>query len=176
MHRLAASCLVFVLLTADPRAAWACRCAMKRPPQEAFAAATAVFCGRCVSVEQVNYVKRYTFKVDRIWKGDLGRRVVVHTSLDGAACGSTFPTDGYTTFLVYCGGPAEQLHTNICTRNALLSAADEDVRALGQGVVPLGSDYEDWLWIGGSLAAMVVLCGGGVWWVLRGRRTVEAAP
>ncbi len=117
-------------------AALACSCAPPPPPKQALAGSTAVFSGKCISVEIKEQRKIVTFEVDRVWKGEVGKTVTITTAAHGATCGYAFTTKGDATYLVYCYGKPDALSTNICTRTRSLAAGADDIKELGDGEKP----------------------------------------
>ena len=117
-------------------AALACSCAPPPPPKQAMAGSTAVFSGKCVDVTIKDNQKFVTFEVMRIYKGEIGAKVVVTTAVHGATCGFGFTTKGDATYLVYCYGEKDKLATNICTRTNTLAGGQQDLKDLGEGSEP----------------------------------------
>ncbi len=117
-------------------AAMACSCAPPPPPKQALAGSTAVFAGKCVDVTIKDNQKIATFEVTRVWKGEVGEKVVVTTAVHGATCGFAFTTKGDATYLVYCYGEKDKLATNICTRTNTLAGGKQDLKDLGEGSEP----------------------------------------
>lgn len=100
-------------------------------------AAAAVFSGTVVRTHRAMFLRPrgkrvITFRVDRAWKGVDSRTVRVVTGWGGGDCGYPFETG--QRYLVYASSEArgEALWANICSRTAALSAAGEDLRALGR--------------------------------------------
>lgn len=144
-----------------PPALHACSCMPPASAPAELTKADAVFVGRAVSVvteeREMAEIRsffsqhRVTFELQRVWKGlPEGETVTVTTAADGAACGYAFEEG--KTYLVFAyevrqdreseegggedgagDGPEDrQLTTNLCTRNAPLRRAGEDVAALGE--------------------------------------------
>lgn len=116
--------------------AHACDCIVPNSPKRELETSTAVFSGKCISVEIKEQQKIVTFEVDRVWKGDVGRKVVVTTGMGGGDCGYRFTTKGDGTYLVYCYGKPQTLGTNICTRTRSLAEGAQDIKELGEGNKP----------------------------------------
>ena len=116
----------------------ACSCVPPPPPKEALKSSTAVFSGKCVDIkiDEKGFTKHVTFEVDRVWKGDVGKKVTITTAVHGATCGYGFTTKGDATYLVYCYGKPDALATNICTRTTTLAGAKGDLKELGEGEKP----------------------------------------
>jgi hypothetical protein len=79
---------------------------------------------------------RVTFRVNTVWKGPQHTTLTVTTAQDSASCGYGFK--GGENYLVYAGGFEDDLQVNLCSRTQLLSGAQEDLVALGEGN-PVGS-------------------------------------
>lgn len=129
------------LLAAAP-VAEACSCAPPGAPRTELEHADAVFSGRVVEVEPEEARLGFRrlavrFALDAVWKGvPAGDQVTVWTAEQSAACGYAFePGEEY---LVYAydadaGEPTtHELTTNLCSRNAPLARAAEDLAALGE--------------------------------------------
>jgi hypothetical protein len=128
--------VVLPLLAAAP-AAHACTCAPPSDPRTELEHADAVFSGRVVEVEpgeQEHGFRRLAvrFALDAVWKGlPAGEEATVRTAEHSAACGYSFEPG--ETYLVYAyDDDAGELTTGLCTRNAPLSRAAEDLAALGE--------------------------------------------
>lgn len=132
-------------LLALPDTCFACSCPPPRPPTEATAGATTVFRGRVTATTlegapQGYRYRRATFQVDTVWKGALGREVVIFTGGGGGDCGYDFvPGQEYVVYARQSPGgsllPAG-LVTGICERTRPVSSAAEDLAALGSGSAP----------------------------------------
>ena len=122
--------------------AQACKC-MFPSPQDAKANATAVFEGRVRDIqhEETTGAAGIGFNVVslqlvRTWKGVENEETVqVRTNDSSAACGITFEKD--KSYLVYAVQGEHGLEAHACGRTAELSAASEDLAALGGGVTPV---------------------------------------
>lgn len=139
------SALVFL---SNPGVVSACSCAASGTPQEELAAFEAVFAGRVRSVEHTfdpdaqsvspwDHTK-VGFTVNTVWKGDVTRSIEVATPPTGGSCG--YPFQEGTTYIVYAYGSAAEggFTASLCSRTAPLSAAQEDIAALGRGQAPGG--------------------------------------
>ena len=129
--------LVALALAAAAPRALACSCTPPAEPDAERAHADAVFVGRVVSVEprEAAHFPRLAvrFALQSVWKGlPEGDEVTLTTAADSAACGYHFEEG--QDYLVYAyeseGGPAG-LTTGLCTRNAPLDRAQEDLAAFG---------------------------------------------
>lgn len=139
MRLLALGAVLLAAMTAAP--AHACSCLAIDPPT-AFAQADAVFEGRVLDIERNGAVMRVTMAVVQQWKGIDGERVVVQTPEQSAACGVAFEPD--TSWLVYAQtDESGQLSASLCSRTTRIERAQEDLAALGAGVVPVDIGPED---------------------------------
>ena len=78
---------------------------------------------------------KITFQVTRVWKGPEYRTLIVNTVRSAASCGYEFQAG--QEYLVYTRGTEDSLQASLCSRTQLLSIASEDLKALGEGKVPL---------------------------------------
>lgn len=141
MNATAKRCLLVLVLAlplaAAAPAARACTCAPPGEPRAELAASDAVFTGRVISAEPTDRGDRFPrlsvrFALAEVWKGlPEGDRATVTTAADSAACGYHFePGEDY---LVYAQeGDPGTLVTGLCTRNAPLDRAGDDLAALGE--------------------------------------------
>ena len=112
---------------------WACSCRVSSP-REAIEWADVVFAGLVVETardaEGINDGSLFaTIDIAKVWKGNLGGRIVVRTAPNSAQCGYYFEKD--KRYLVYAVVNADGvLSTNSCSRTNLLERADEDILAL----------------------------------------------
>jgi hypothetical protein len=137
------SVLVFMigLMVASPQKAYACSCIPPRPPLESMANSAAVFSGKVVRIEaedtplisSADPVK-VVFEVSMVWKGAEDGAIALSTARDSASCGYDFIVG--EEYLVYADNGENGLITGLCSRTMPLSAAGEDLAALGEGVVP----------------------------------------
>ena len=152
--------------------AYACSCAEPGSPIEALETSAAVFVGRVVSIEgafdpdEAPYSPedRTTvgFEVDGVWKGVVHERMYVTTRPDGASCGFAF-AEG-EEYVVYAHDSAEVdggYGVYRCSRTALLSQAQADIDALGEGDAPRSGTGGP---VPGQSPDTAV---GGVWAILR---------
>ncbi len=132
--------LVAVALWAVPHAANACSCVGLSRPSVAAERADAVFEARVDNVEGSQDPRgagmvRYEMTVARIFKGEVGASVQLTTRASSAACGRSFVIG--KRYLVYAYRTDDgELADTMCSRTRLISAADEDLAALGPGVAP----------------------------------------
>lgn len=155
LYALLVICLGLVCLTI-PRIpkAYACGCA--RPtPAESLRASDAVFAGEVIATAEPGrgfilsrnfpFIQRdpirsnadpvhFTFRVSKVWKGLNQPHIVVTSAGGGGTCGYDFGQVG--GYLVYATEKQGRLTTNTCTGTKHLLDSDEDLRVLGQGIVP----------------------------------------
>ncbi|WP_409344739.1 hypothetical protein [Paenibacillus sp. MBLB4367] len=129
------------LYSLQPKTGYACSCAGPLSVQQELQSKTAVFSGKAVSVNVQKGLLRssadpvaVTLEVDRVWKGEIGRKQTVYTAMDGASCGFKFETG--REYVIYAHSGNDKLETSICSRTKLLSAAAEDSKLLGAGQPP----------------------------------------
>lgn len=120
-----------VLLPAAP--AIACTC-LVRDRAALIDAADVVFVGRAVGLRadpagEVPMV-RGTFDVSSVYKGSIGRRVVVRTAADAATCGASFSAG--RRYAVFAGREAAALVTDVCR------GTTQDLAVL-DGLTPIAS-------------------------------------
>ena len=161
--------------------AYACKCAVPGPPSEEMEKFAAVFAGRVVSIEHsfdpgaatVTPDDRTTvgLEVSAVWKGAVHEDMYVTTPPTGGSCGFTF-TEG-EEYILYAHDSAYEdggYTVSICSRTALLSQAQADIDAFGEGGAPIsgtaGSQPEQtqgdgesgtWVIMLGAAAAVLLL-------------------
>ena len=100
----------------------------------ASAGAVAVFAGTVNSIGPANPNTGdilVTFDVQQTWKGPASPQLTIVTSGSSGSCGYEF-TPG-EEYIVYGYAQDGQIGTGLCSRTAPLSAAGEDLAALGEG-------------------------------------------
>jgi hypothetical protein len=123
----------------------ACSCAVSRSPQVELQKNSAVFSGKVIAVKKPFKLLirssadpvNVTFLVDRVWKGDVGKKVSLITAMSGPSCGFDF--DKNEEYLVYAYGDMANLEAGLCSRTQAFQTASEDIVALG---TPLKSPNE----------------------------------
>ena len=137
---------VFLFL-GNPATVHACSCVPPGTPSEELEKFSAVFAGKVISIQHsydpnagfASPGDRTTvgFEVSTVWKGTVHEEMYITSPPTGGACGFAF-VEG-AEYIVYAydsayteGGYA----TGICSRTALLSKAQEDIDALGDGQAP----------------------------------------
>jgi hypothetical protein len=125
---------------------FACSCAERPSPARALEQSSAVFSGTVIEIapfenelENIGFLmKRVTFRVIETWKGTNTATKVVLTGNGGGDCGYVFTLGA--EYLVYASSVSTPefngFSTSVCTRNSLLSTADEDRQFLGEGEKP----------------------------------------
>ena len=128
---------------------YACKCLVPGTPSEEVEKFVAVFAGRVVSIEHsfdpnaatVGPGDRTTIglEVSTVWKGDVDRDMHVTTPPTGGSCGFAFE-EGREYILYAHDSPYDDggYSVSICSRTALLSEAQADLDALGEGSPPMG--------------------------------------
>ena len=110
--------------------------------EEALERATRVFSGEVIEIVDPGKNKwicssnepiEVIVKVDRVWKGNVGRQATVTTALSTASCGYPFAIG--ESYLIYASDLGET-DTNLCGRTAKLSNAEADLLVLGEGDIP----------------------------------------
>ena len=139
-----AACLAALAPTS---VAEACSC-MRQSPEEAAAAADAIFEARILEVnpppagDQSSPI-RVRVRVSTQWKGIESEELVLHTAPNSARCGYNFEQD--QVYLIYAqldeetGTPL----VSLCSRTQLADQADEDRAHLGPGTTPVDPTVED---------------------------------
>ena len=152
--------------------AYACKCAQPGPPSEEMEKFVAVFAGRVVSIEHsfdpgaatVTPDDRTTvgLEVSAVWKGAVHQDMYVTTPPTGGSCGFTF-TEG-EEYILYAHDSAYDdggYTVSICSRTALLSQAQADIEAFGDGDAPrsgsAGPKPEETQGVGESSTWVIVL-------------------
>ncbi len=128
-------CICTALLFADSASACLCPSGSKKEVfMRAKKSASVVFTGQAVEV--VNGFSsgkfrgwRVTFKVNKYWKGEPGREVVVFTGPDN--CAAYFEVG--QEYLVFAAVDAEQkLTTSVCMQTGHLSRSTDNLKRLGK--------------------------------------------
>lgn len=117
----------------------ACSCVQVSPAQARDEHA-AVFEGRVLQIfapapGDPSGRRSVVFEVVQQWKGIESERATVSTAASSAACGVAFEAD--TSWLVYADDGPDGLVTGLCSRTRRIEDAEEDLAALGAGVVPV---------------------------------------
>ena len=131
----------------------ACECVVPHRASDAIETADAIFTGVVERFEvigtpstegdpyaqQLTYPARQaTMRVQTVWKGIAASRVVVETPFDEPQCGYEFLVG--KAYVVYAIG-SDRLRTSSCERTRLVTTADDDLLALGEGA-PMTADYQ----------------------------------
>ncbi len=173
---------------------YACKCAEPGPPMEELGKFDAVFVGKVFLVQHsydpegksATPEDRSTIglEVSTVWKGVVHEVTYITTPPTGGSCGYTF-VEG-EEYIVYASDSHygdDSYTASICSRTALLSAAQADLDALGEGEAPQagtkGPAPEDtqsslnagWIFaIVLAVAVFIVGAGGIVAYAFTGRR------
>ena len=129
---LPASFLVLLLFLFAGSSAYACSCALPKPPCQTVWEADAVFVGTVLSVKTTDKglasfeSRAIKISVDESFRGVASTEVELFTASIGASCGYRF--DVGQQYLVYgYKGDTGRLTTSICTRTRPLTQATEDL-------------------------------------------------
>ncbi len=139
--------LGFLWFLAAAGQALACSCVEPDSPTEELAKFDAVFVGTVFSVQHsydpegtsVTPDDRTTigFEVSTVWKGTVHETMYITTPPTGGSCGYTFVAGEEYIVYAYESHYGDDSYTaSICSRTALLSAAQADLDALGEGQAP----------------------------------------
>ena len=171
---------------------YACKCLVPGTPSEEIEKFVAVFAGRVVSIEHsfdpnaatVGPGDRTTIglEVSTVWKGTVHEDMYVTTPPTGGSCGFVFE-EGREYILYAHDSPYDDggYSVSICSRTALLSEAQADLDALGEGSPPMGgtadtepertqgsSESTTWVIMLGAVAAVLLFAAlSVVAWVRR---------
>ena len=127
--------------------AHACKCVQPGPPSEEIEKFVAVFAGRVVSIEHSFDPNSRTLgpgdrttiglEVSTVWKGAVHEDMYVTTPPTGGSCGFAFE-EGREYILYAHDSPYDDggYSVSICSRTALLSEAQADLDAFGDGDAP----------------------------------------
>ncbi len=139
--------LSFVWFLGSAGQVFACKCAVPGSPTEEIEKFAAVFAGKVFLIQHsydpegksVTREDRSTigFAVSTVWKGAVHEIMYITTPPTGGSCGYTF-TEG-EEYIVYASDSHygdDSYTASICSRTALLSAAQTDIDALGEGSAP----------------------------------------
>ena len=136
--------LFIALLIASPQAAFGCSCREVESNKRARVSYKrwlkdfngAVFTGRVLKAEKIEarYERKVTFEVERYWKGVEGAEVVIHTAMDGAACGAPF-VEGERYFVI-AGATGGRLDTDLCSYLGYTKNKAAYLKGLGKGKTP----------------------------------------
>jgi photosystem II stability/assembly factor-like uncharacterized protein len=166
-----------IVFSLAPAPASACSCAGPAPVQEELSRKTAVFSGKVTGVAGPNrgFVRssadpvRITFEVGNVWKGELLAQTDVYTAASSASCGYDSFAVG-KEYIVYASTDKDQLVTGLCSRTKLLTAAGEDLQALGNGYGPLPGKSGPTVPLTAGIAAAIVLLAAAVSFLVFARR------
>ena len=113
----------------------ACTCVTPKPlPLDAKRKADAVFEGRAYGQTIIGGTTRYSFDVDRYWKGDLPERIEIETRTQSAQCGRSYELG--RSYVIYARKNKGRWTDGLCSRTRATVAAAQDLAMLGEGVVP----------------------------------------
>jgi len=127
--------VILAVLAFEGASVFACECAGERPACQEYGEASAVFIGtvinsRIVTVKESPYLERMRavrISLDESFRGVEGAEVEVLTGFGGGDCGFGFRETQQYLVYAYLSEQDQKLHTSICTRTKLISAADKDL-------------------------------------------------
>jgi len=129
------SVLTFLLVVHVEASACSCdadppTATMEQLVAQALSGAQAVFAGKVVAIDKRTRPVRVVFMVDRSWKGNVPRKVVISTGRGDGDCGYPFLIG--RRYVVYAG-PASLTRwgTSICHRTGNVTDRGDDLRVLG---------------------------------------------
>ena len=184
--------LSFLWILGSAGQAYACKCAVPGPPSEEMEKFAAVFAGKVVSIEHSFDPDAATLgpddrttvglEISTVWKGAVHADMYVTTPPTGGSCGFAF-TEGEEYILYAHDSPYDDggYTVSICSRTALLSQAQADIEAFGNGDAPRAGtagpqpeqtqgsgESTTWAIMLGAAAAVLLLGGiSAVVWVRR---------
>jgi hypothetical protein len=135
---------IFVMLVYFPNPAYACDCVIPPNVETELSQSDAVFSGKVIRIKEKRsaggYIKKeIIFEVYQTWKGVEESQIKITTGQGGGDCGYQFVP--YGEYLVYGRNSdmygKSQLSTGICDRTVDLTAANEDLKILGKGDIPV---------------------------------------
>ncbi|MGO4538882.1 hypothetical protein [Paenibacillus sp. 2TAB19] len=144
---IVAVAVLFCIGVVKPAKVFACSCAMAQSAEEQvkdeLERSSAVFAGKVLTVTQPPEKEimssadpvEVQFEVSEVWKGDVQERTVVYTALSSASCGIENFVAG-AEYIVSAYESESALHTTICNMTKPISAAGEELKALGEGKQP----------------------------------------
>lgn len=144
---------IFLLATcfmAAPLTVKACSCAEPPGIDDQLNRKTAIFTGKLLSltkaVETTSWssadLVKAQFEVTMVWKGELNSQTTVYTALSSESCGY----EGFEVneeFIVFAYGKLDRLETGLCEGTKNLESAQEELKDLGTGYVPLKTSTQD---------------------------------
>ena len=104
-------------------------CTAVPPVEEAYAISSSVFVGKVMNVRERTRNVKVSFKVYKVFKGELDDVTVVLTSLPGDM-GQGYPFQPEEQYLVFTYLQEGRDHTRLCTRTKPLSEASADIKIL----------------------------------------------
>lgn len=127
--------------------AYACKCVLPGSPTEEIEKFDAVFAGTVFLVQHSYDPEGKTdaledrstigFEVSAVWKGAIHETTYITTPPTGGACGYTFVEGEEYIVYAYDSHYGDDSYTaSVCSRTALLSEAQVDLNALGEGQAP----------------------------------------
>ena len=121
MRKLSITAGTLSLLLYTSSVCFACDC-LTLSQAESFRRADLVFEGEVIRITQSGIETAYTFRVQKVLKGQAQTEVVLHGG--GTDCDDEFSPD--TTYLVYARYYEDKLITSICSGNKVLRVSRKD--------------------------------------------------
>lgn len=126
--------------------AWACSCVPAPPDEQAAQDADVVFTGTLIDADVAQpgiTAGTWTFTVDTVYKGEIGREQEVRSETQSAACGLIFKEQ--KRYAVFAYEQSGTLQTNSCTNTRVVSDSkslnlEPVLRFEGTPVAPLPLD------------------------------------
>lgn len=121
--------LVICCILLAGQSIYACSC-MLLTTEKNFTRAAVVFSGKVDSVKSdlFQYSISVNLSVSRVFKGPLGKSIVIRTAPNDAACG--YPFKEGEEYLVYGEASDGGIWVSLCGRTKLLSQAGEEIKEL----------------------------------------------
>jgi hypothetical protein len=131
-------CGVVLLVCLGQASTDACTCAQTQLSRHEIHSTAALFSGRCTKIEKVtdSHRAKVSFDVKSVWKGMLGKTVVIRTPASEAACGYTFRVGGDYMVYAYDRGRPGEPYTGLCTHTKPLAKAAIDKALFGSSLSP----------------------------------------
>lgn len=135
--------LLFIVITVSVsfpgKKVFACSC-VSGDAKEKLERSTAVFVGKVIDKGRTKKsnngpIRKYTFAVDKTWKGVKDRHITIY-SYDGDSASCGFEFDRGQTYLVFSYQDKDNsLQTNLCSGNIPIAQAGEELKQLGTGKI-----------------------------------------
>lgn len=142
--------LVVTCFMAAPLTVKACSCAEPSSVEDQMNRKTAIFTGKLLSLTKPVEAESWSsadrvkaqFEVKTVWKGKLNSQITVYTALSSESCGY----EGFEVneeFIVFAYGNLDRLETGLCEGTRNLEYAQEELKDLGTGYIPLKTSSQN---------------------------------